>query len=79
MYTYDQILKIKNDLNDLIPLLEARGLPVIAEGEHISEHIKQYDVVLEQIGKNGICTDSNLCRGFAETEKLLKAINNNVE
>ncbi len=75
MYTYKQILKIKNDLKAVIPQLEILGLPVIAEGKHMNEHIKQYDVVLEQIGENGICSDISLCKGFMETEKFLTSSN----
>lgn len=74
MYTYNQILKIKNELNSLIGPIESRGLPMIAEGKHLREHIKQYDVLLNHIGVNGICMDPSLCKGLFETENFIKLI-----
>ncbi|MCI8562161.1 MAG: hypothetical protein HFH69_01445 [Lachnospiraceae bacterium] len=73
-YTYRQILHIKQELIELLPELEARGLPVYVEGKHLLEYTKEYDTVLQKIGINGVCYDIDLCRGFEETEKLLNKI-----
>lgn len=73
-YTYNEILYIKKDLDNLISLIEKNRLPLYEKGKHIKEHIKEYDKVLEKIGPNGICSDPELCIGFLKTELLINEL-----
>jgi len=74
-YTYDQIQNIRNDLYNLVSILEKPGSPASSEDVRgLKSELYNYDILLRNLGRGNICRDPELCRAFDKTKSLINHI-----
>ena len=82
-YSYDQVKKIKEDLELLVYKLRNHSkysmLMNQADITQLEAQLPQYDAALNKIGIGGFCTDSEINGGFQVTEDFIKQINANIK
>ncbi|MGI2068168.1 hypothetical protein [Shewanella sp. MF08487] len=82
-YSYNQVSKIKEDLELLIDNLKnnPKYSQILSQDDiaQFEAHVPQYDVALNTIGIGGICRDSEINGGFKVTEEFIMKINSNIK
>lgn len=74
-YTYEQIQRIRNDLYNLVSILEKPGSPAPQDDvRRLKNELHHYDTFLKELGRGNICRDFKQCQAFDETKSLIRGI-----